>query len=134
MQANRSKNTSPELALRRLLHANGLRYRVNSRPLKSVRRTADVVFSKLRVAIFVDGCFWHACPEHYREPQTHAEYWRPKIARNLERDAEINALLEAEGWLVLRFWSHQEPGEVASTVTAEIQKRREQPRAHRESA
>ena len=124
MQSNRSKDTSPEIALRKLLHAQGLRYRVNTRPLKQVRRTADIVFGPSKVAVFIDGCFWHACPDHYAEPKSNTEYWRPKIARNVERDAEINARLQAEGWQVLRFWSHEDPVEAAATVAGAV-------RAHR---
>lgn len=123
MQANRSKDTSPELALRKLLHAQGLRYRVNSRPFKQLRRTADVVFSKAKVAVFVDGCFWHACPEHYTEPIKNVDYWRTKISRNLERDAEINQRLADEGWKVLRFWSHVDPEVAAGVVLAVVKKR-----------
>lgn len=116
MQANRSKDTGPEVALRRILHAQGLRYRVNYRPLAGIRRTADVVFPRRRVAVFVDGCFWHGCPEHYRAPKANSDYWRLKITRNVERDAEINQLLAAHGWAVLRFWSHEDPGNVARSI------------------
>ena len=74
MRANRSVDTKPELAIRRILHRNGVRYRVNMRPISSIRRTADVVFTKQRLAVFVDGCFWHGCPEHYVAPRQNAEF------------------------------------------------------------
>ena len=80
MQGNRSRDTKPELAVRRAVHALGLRYRVAQQPLREVRRSADLVFPSVKVAVFVDGCFWHGCPEHYREPGSHIDYWRPKIA------------------------------------------------------
>lgn len=102
MQGNRSRDTSPELAVRRILHAQGLRYRVDYRPEPSLRRTADIVFTKQRVAVFVDGCYWHACPEHGTSARTNAEYWSAKLNRNVARDAETTARLETAGWTVLR--------------------------------
>src|SRR5579871_1868294 len=88
MQANRSKNTGPELALRRALHALGLRYRVCARPIPEVRRTADIVFRTARVAVEVRGCFWHGCPVHYREPVANNSYWTDKLQRNRRRDEQ----------------------------------------------
>src|ERR1700743_2121048 len=82
MQGNRSRDTKPEMAVRRAVHALGLRYRVCSRPLPLARRTADIVFRKTRVVLFVDGCFWHGCPEHHTHPKVNADYWKDKIARN----------------------------------------------------
>jgi DNA mismatch endonuclease (patch repair protein) len=116
MQGNRSRDTGPELAVRRLLHAAGLRYRVAQRPLPALRRTADVVFTRARVAVFIDGCFWHRCPEHSSTPRTRTDFWVAKFDRNVARDAETNAVLEASGWLVLRFWEHEHPGSVAEEV------------------
>ena len=120
MQGNRSRDTSPELAVRRLLHAAGLRYRVDYRPEPSLRRTADIVFTKQRVAIFIDGCYWHACPEHGTAHATNATYWSEKLQRNVARDADTTARLEAAGWTVLRFWEHENPTEVASEVAGTI--------------
>ena len=94
MQGNRSRDTSPELAVRRLLHAAGLRYRVDYRPEPSLRRTADIVFTKQRVAIFIDGCYWHACPEHGTRARANADYWSAKMQRNVARDADTTARLE----------------------------------------
>src|SRR5688572_18555770 len=93
MQGNRSRDTKPELLLRSILHARGMRYRVHYR-LLGTRHTADVVFTRARVAVFVDGCWWHGCPEHYREPKSNTGYWLPKIERNLARDAKVDALLD----------------------------------------
>jgi DNA mismatch endonuclease (patch repair protein) len=106
MQANRSRDTKPELALRRALHALGHRYRVGARPLHHVRRSADLVFTRKRIAVFVDGCFWHGCPEHHRAPSANSEYWSNKINRNRQRDTEINRLLESAGWTAVRIWEH----------------------------
>lgn len=85
MLGNRNRDTAPELALRRLVHAAGLRYRVAAKPLPGMRRTADLIFRPTRVAVFVDGCYWHGCPEHFVPPKTNPEYWREKIARNIQR-------------------------------------------------
>lgn len=116
MQANRSRDTGPELAVRRLLHARGLRYRVAARPVQGVRRTADIVFPRARVAVYIDGCYWHGCPEHYVQPRSNVEYWTAKIAKNRARDVETNALLEEAAWTVLRFWEHEDAEEVAQVI------------------
>ena len=117
MQANRARDTGPELAVRKLLHAAGLRYRVAIQPLAGVRRRADIVFPARRVAVFIDGCFWHGCPEHGRkEFHRNAAYWTDKIAGNRARDLETNDLLSEAGWHVLRFWEHEEPNEVATAI------------------
>lgn len=124
MRGNRSRDTAPEMAVRRALHAMGLRYRVNARPKPGFRRTADIVFRPAKVAVFVDGCFWHGCPEHYRAPESNVEYWWPKIARNVERDGETTAALEATGWLVLRFWEHDGLEATVATVAEAVRARR----------
>jgi DNA mismatch endonuclease (patch repair protein) len=116
MQGNRSRDTGPELAVRRLVHAMGMRYLVNARPLPTVRRTADLVFRGPRIAVFIDGCYWHGCPVHYRQPEAHSDYWRAKISRNRARDADTDALLTAAGWTPLRFWAHETPAVVAEKV------------------
>ncbi|MEY9907965.1 DNA mismatch endonuclease Vsr [Catenulispora sp. MAP12-49] len=116
MKANKGSNTKPELRLRSLLHRAGLRYRVNSRPLEDLRRTADIVFLKPRVAVFVDGCFWHGCPEHHRPASRNSEFWQQKIEANQQRDAETNARLEGEGWTVIRVWEHEDPVLAAELV------------------
>ncbi|MFY7064677.1 very short patch repair endonuclease [Nocardiopsis changdeensis] len=116
MLANRGRDTKPEMALRSLLHAKGLRYRVDASPLKGVRRRADVIFPKDKVAIFVDGCFWHGCSQHLRPAKKNAEAWAAKIEGNKVRDADTNELLRAAGWTVIRFWEHEDSKRAADTV------------------
>ena len=113
MQGNRSRDTKPELAVRSAVHRRGLRFRVSVRPQPEFPRTADLVLRKSRIAVFVDGCYWHGCPEHHTQPATNAEYWADKIARNIERDAETTDYLQRSGWTVLRFWEHEDPELVA---------------------
>lgn len=117
MRANRNRDTKPELAVRRASHRLGLRYRVSIRPVPELRRTADMVFPRQRVAVFVDGCFWHKCPSHFVEPKTHRDFWLPKLKRNVERDAETDALLGAFGWQVMRYWEHDDPERVAQEIS-----------------
>ena len=102
MQANRSRDTAPELAIRRLLHVSGLSYRVDSQAIEDVRRRADIVFGPTRVAVFVDGCLERCCPQHGLIPKSNADYWTPKLQRNVERDQETNSLLALAGWRVIR--------------------------------
>lgn len=116
MKANRGRDTKPELALRRAVHALGLRYRVSARPIKAIRRTADLVFTKAKVAVFMDGCFWHGCPIHHTVAVTNAEFWAEKVRRTRERDAETDRLLREAGWRVLRVWEHEDPTEAARRV------------------
>lgn len=123
MQSNKGRDTKPELAIRRLLHARGLRYRVSSRPLPDVRRTADIVFTRLKVAVFVDGCFWHGCREHHTVAATNAEYWADKVRRNRERDQETDQLLRDAGWLPVRIWEHEDPTSAASQIVALVRSR-----------
>jgi DNA mismatch endonuclease (patch repair protein) len=123
MLANRGRDTGPELALRRAVHARGLRYFVNRRPIKSVRRTADMVFPAAKVAVFLDGCFWHGCPEHHTVARTNAVFWAEKVRRTLERDDETNALLIEAGWIVVRCWEHDDPGLAAVQVDDAVRDR-----------
>lgn len=123
MQSNRGRDTAPELAIRRRLHAMGLRYRVSVRPVPNLRRTADIVFTRARIAVFVDGCFWHGCPEHYQAPVRNSDFWLTKRKRNRERDAETDAALSAAGWTPLRFWEHEvraAPTLVTATIAAAV--------------
>ena len=118
------RNTAPELALRRALHQRGLRYFVHRRPLPALRRQADIVFPRARVAIFVDGCFWHGCPEHgRRQHHTNGWYWSEKIERNRERDADTDAKLLAAGWITIRVWEHEFP-ELAAIGIVQLVKTR----------
>ncbi|MET8251425.1 very short patch repair endonuclease [Micromonospora sp. NPDC005197] len=116
MRANKSRDTGPELRLRSILHKRGLRYRVNGRPLRNLRRTADIVFPAARVAVFVDGCYWHGCPEHYRPARVNDRFWREKIDANRARDRETDQLLSDEGWSVIRVWEHEDPTQAAGRV------------------
>lgn len=120
MVANRSRNTSPELAVRSLLHARGMRYRTHFRPVPTLRRTADIVFTRRKIAVFIDGCFWHACPEHFVMPRSNPDYWIPKIEGNQRRDRETDAALAEARWTVLRFWEHQSPSEVADIIAQAV--------------
>ncbi|MGW0119631.1 very short patch repair endonuclease [Streptomyces sp. NPDC003327] len=116
MSRQASRDTSQELAVRRLLHASGLRYRVNVPVPGMPRRTIDIVFGPARIAVFLDGCFWHGCPRHATRPKANAEWWRTKLDRNIARDRETTAHLEAQGWTVLRFWEHEDEHEIARLV------------------
>lgn len=123
MQSNRGRDTSPELVVRRRLHALGFRYRVSVRPIRNVRRTADIVFTRAKLAVFIDGCFWHGCPEHYQAPARNAEFWLAKRLRNQERDAETDATLASDGWRSLRIWEHEvrtAPDEVVARIISVV--------------
>jgi DNA mismatch endonuclease (patch repair protein) len=124
MRGNRSRDTKPELAVRRRLFAAGLRYRVAHRPEPGLRRTADIVFASARVAVFVDGCFWHGCPEHFVAAKTNTRYWDEKVRINMARDSETDAKLRSLGWEVLRYWSHEDPAVVAAEVETAVRSRR----------
>jgi DNA mismatch endonuclease (patch repair protein) len=121
MQAIRSRDTKPELAVRRRLHGKGLRYRVAIAPIPSLRRKADIVFTRSRIAVFVDGCFWHGCPEHGRTSFRHnTEYWPDKIAGNIRRDQDTNERLTSAGWTVLRFWEHEDVATIVEAIKAVV--------------
>lgn len=117
MKANRSRNTRPELRLRRALFAVGYRYRVSLMLEVPGRRVRpDLIFTKRRLAIFVDGCYWHRCPEHGRMPSDATGYWHAKLQRNVERDQQINEALSAAGWRVLRIWEHVSLNDAVKSV------------------
>lgn len=103
MSRIRSKDTKPELTLRRRLFADGLRFRTRMK----LQGKPDIVFTRARFVVFVDGCFWHGCPQHGTMPKSNSEYWEAKLKRNKARDAEVSASLEAGGWKVLRYWDHE---------------------------
>ncbi|NYI81046.1 DNA mismatch endonuclease Vsr [Nocardioides panzhihuensis] len=123
MQGNRGRDTKPEMAVRRLIHANGLRYRVNARPEGDLRRTADIVFTRIKVAVFIDGCFWHGCPTHFTMPRANREFWERKIQHNMARDGETTMVLTQRGWTVLRFWEHESPDDIAETIATTVSER-----------
>lgn len=124
MRGNRSRDTKPELAVRSVLHSRGLRFRVQFRPLADRRYTADLVFTRVKIAVFIDGCWWHGCPVHYREPKSNRAYWVPKIERNMARDKLVNRLLAEHGWLVIRAWEHDDASNIADEVELAVSQRR----------
>jgi DNA mismatch endonuclease (patch repair protein) len=112
----RQKGTRCEVELRRALHARGLRYRLQVPLLTKPRRVADIVFTRRKLAIFVDGCFWHGCPEHGTRPKSNADFWRDKIETNKRRDLDTNRRLTEAGWRVLRIWEHEDAEEAADRI------------------
>ncbi|MGN0039706.1 MULTISPECIES: very short patch repair endonuclease [unclassified Rhodococcus (in: high G+C Gram-positive bacteria)] len=116
MSRQRRRDTAPEVALRRELHRRGLRFYVDRAPLPGVRRRADLVFPRRRVAVYVDGCFWHRCPLHATDPKNNAEWWADKLAGNVERDRDTDSRLAAAGWTVIRVWEHEDPITAATRV------------------
>lgn len=126
MLANKRRDTRPELAIRKALHAAGHRYRVDSRPSAKLRTRADILFTKQKIAVFIDGCFWHGCPVHATYPKKNADYWLPKLRRNVERDIETTSRLEGLGWVVLRFWEHEDVRSVVETIAETWSARNEQ--------
>jgi len=124
MRNTRSRDTPPELAIRRLLHARGLRYRVDARPLKGLNRKADLVFGPAKLVVFVDGCFWHACPEHGSAPKANAQWWAEKLRTNVEPDRDTDAKLASAGRTVLRIWEHVPSATAAELVATAVAERR----------
>jgi DNA mismatch endonuclease, patch repair protein len=119
MQATKQRDTPAELALRSALHKMGLRFRVDA-SIPGTRRRADILFPRAQLAIFVDGCFWHACPEHGTWPKTNAQWWRHKILGNVARDRDSDAVLKDLGWTVLRFWAHERADKAAAAVVQRL--------------
>jgi DNA mismatch endonuclease (patch repair protein) len=110
MRGNRKRDTTPELAVRKLLHKRGLRYRVNHRVTAgNIAVRPDIVFTRRRVAVFIDGCFWHGCPAHGTSPKVNTGYWAPKLERNKLRDIVVSEALTLNGWSVVRIWEHTDP-------------------------
>ena len=116
----KKRDNGPEMAVRRLLHAAGLRYRVAWPIPGQRRRTIDIAFTRARLAVFVDGCFWHGCPLHATLPKANAAWWVDKISTNRARDADVTSQLEDMGWTVLRFWEHETPEDVVSTIVERL--------------
>lgn len=117
-KGNRRADTSPELRLRRGLWARGLRFRKDFpiRPAGHRAVRADIVFPRARLAVFVDGCFWHSCPQHGRVPRSNREYWEAKLRNNRQRDLRVTKALEAECWTVMRVWEHEELADALDAV------------------
>lgn len=114
------RDTQPELAIRSELHRRGFRFRVDRAPVPGLRSRADIVFGSARIAVYVDGCFWHSCPEHGTRPQANAEWWARKLDRNRERDRETDRVLREHGWQVVRIWEHEDPVAAADRVEGVI--------------
>ncbi|MEU4256705.1 very short patch repair endonuclease [Streptomyces fradiae] len=121
MAAIKRRDTKPERAIRSLLHAAGKRYRLDFRlQLDGARPRPDIVFTRARVAVFVDGCFWHCCPEHGRQPGVNGSYWGPKLERNVARDRAADEALTAAGWTVVRVWEHEAPEKATERIIAAV--------------
>ncbi|MEP7023016.1 MAG: very short patch repair endonuclease [Actinomycetota bacterium] len=121
MRRQHRSDTKPELAIRRLVHARGLRYRVDAPlPIAGVRRRADLLFSRAKVAVFVDGCYWHSCPEHGTRPKANATWWADKLAANMQRDRDTDRRLGAAGWAVVRIWEHEDPAAAAEQIAGQV--------------
>lgn len=127
MQQQRRRDTRPELLLRRSLHAAGLRYRLERPVIAGLRRRADIVFGPAKVAVYVDGCFWHMCPQHATAPKANADWWRDKLERNRDRDRDTDSQLVEQGWLPVRVWEHEDMHEAAARIVAIVRARREVP-------
>ena len=125
MQKQKTKDTEPELALRRALRARGLvGYRKHVQVLPEVRRTADLVFRGARVVVDVRGCFWHGCPEHARRGSANSAWWDEKLAGNVERDLDTERRLTEAGWHLVVVWEHEDPDEAAETISVVVRQRR----------
>lgn len=120
LSKQRRRDTKPEVALRRELHRRGLRYFVDRAPLKGMRRRADLVFPRRKVAVYVDGCFWHSCPVHATKPRNNAQWWADKLAANVARDRDTDTRLIEEGWRVVRIWEHEDPVVAAQRVVGDL--------------
>lgn len=133
MRANKGVDTGPELKLRSLVHKAGLRYAIDVRPEHEINRRADMVFRSAKVAVFVNGCFWHGCPKHYVLPKTNRRFWSEKVNRNKERDKETRRLLGRRGWKVMTLWEHDDFSLPAEKIVGEVRFRR-QPIARHKAA
>jgi DNA mismatch endonuclease, patch repair protein len=122
MQTTRRRDTRPEILVRSAVHSRGLRYRIDRPPLPGIRRRADLVFARARVAVFIDGCFWHSCPEHGTVPKNNRTWWQEKLAGNRRRDRDTDALLVESGWTVVRGWEHEDPEDVADRIDRAVRR------------
>lgn len=120
MRGNRRKDTRPEVAVRSELHRRGLRFFKHRRPVHDLRCEADIVFPRARVAVFIDGCFWHGCPDHGTRPVSNSSYWNAKIDRNTARDRRNDEWLRSNGWLIVRGWEHEPAAHIADRVESAL--------------
>ena len=123
MQANRWRDTKPEMALRSALHKLGLRFRVHVRPCPEIRARADIVFGRSKVAVFVDGCFWHGCPEHATWPRANASFWRAKIEQNPQRDELVRSEIKKRGWVAVQVWEHEDVELASARISTLVRER-----------
>ncbi len=123
MERQARRDTKPELALRRELWRRGLRYRVDVAPISGLRRRADVVFTRARVAVYVDGCYWHSCPDHATVPRANREWWVAKLEANVKRDRDTDARLRSAGWEVVRVWEHETIVDAANRIESVVRER-----------
>lgn len=121
MQAQKTTGTRIELKIRRALHALGYRYRVNYRPLPNHKFRGDIVWSRRRLVVFLDGCFWHGCPTHGTTPKSNTDWWRNKIRGNRERDRRVDDILQQHGWTVLRFWEHDDIDGIVRSIALHLE-------------
>ncbi|QWC86982.1 very short patch repair endonuclease [Nocardioidaceae bacterium] len=118
------QGTAPEMAIRRRLHGDGLRYRVGWPVPGRSRRSIDIAFTRVRVGVFIDGCFWHGCPDHATSPRANSAWWREKLDRNRARDRDTNEAMSEAGWVALRFWEHEDSDEAADRIRDVVHSRR----------
>ncbi len=123
MKAAKPRDTAPEKALRSALHHRGLRFRLDQKPIRELNRKADIVFRSAKVAVFVDGCFWHGCPIHGTNAKANAEFWMQKIHQNQIRDLDTNVRLKEAGWKVVRVWDHEDPEKASQKIYDLLMKR-----------
>lgn len=116
MKTQKRRDTKPELLIRSALHRQGLRFRVDQAPIPGMRSRADIVFTKKRLAVFVNGCFWHSCPQHGTWPKSNADWWRKKLLANKQRDLLVDSKLKEAGWRALRIWEHEDPAGAAEKI------------------
>ncbi|WP_096906181.1 MULTISPECIES: very short patch repair endonuclease [Dietzia] len=124
MSRQKRRDTGCEMAVRRILHAEGIRYRVDFRPLRDERFRVDIGWRKYKLAVFIDGCFWHGCPEHGTVPKSNRTWWASKLYENQQRDRRVLATLEDAGWIAVRFWEHEPPRSIAHSIITLVQSRR----------
>ena len=127
MRSQRRRDTEPELAIRSILHRRGLRFRVDAVILPSVRRRADIVLPRSKVAVLIHGCFWHGCPTHGTVPKSNATWWAEKLQRNRLRDADTVRQLDEAGWLPLVVWEHEDPEASADRIQQAVKDRCSEP-------
>jgi DNA mismatch endonuclease (patch repair protein) len=123
MRSVRQRDTSIEVPIRSLLHRTGYRFRIDQAPVVGLRRRADIIFTSAKVAVFIDGCFWHGCPQHGTWPKNNREFWQTKIEQNRLRDRDTNLKLRSHGWLPLRFWGHESPDVVVRLIAESLKAR-----------